>query len=117
MGVQGSKISCRIQKNWFRAHFFTYRAYTVLNFLLVFGDFSKITLLRVKRLAGNLCNYFLQLISGCKMPMRIVFLYIPGRGSARSSVVSALGSQLSGPGSIPGRTERVTITLSRHLCA
>ena len=34
------------------------------------------------------------------------------KGSARSSVVSVLG-----PGSIPGQSESVMITFSRHLCA
>ena len=39
------------------------------------------------------------------------------QGSAHSSVFSVLGSQPSGPGSIPGQSESVMITLSRHLYA
>ena len=47
--------------------------------------------------------------------LRLSYLYHISFGI--SAVVSALGSQPSGPGSISGQTESVTITLSRHLYA
>ena len=60
-------------------------------------------------------------ISPIFMQWSVILFHAGGKtghqGSARRSVVSTLGCQPSSPGSIPRRTESVTITLSRHLCA
>ena len=77
-GVQRSEIKCRMQictycsmfdlplSKWHKCGF----SMDFYDLFACFGRFFKKTLLTVKSWAGNLYDYFLQLSSDCRMPMR-----------------------------------------------